>query len=83
MKELNHPYAVGTPKSRVIQLLLSERQTLKAKADLHDELVDVIKEVAKFKFSFDKRDLDNGAYKDEIRTLQKNVKNLLDKIQQG
>ncbi len=40
MIKLNHPYSVGMSQSQVIQNLLSERDTLKAKVELLDEALE-------------------------------------------
>ncbi len=49
----------------------------------HDELVEFAEKMAKYKFSFDKRDLDNGAYRDELRGLNSKAEALLAKIKDG
>lgn len=46
-----------------------------------DGLVDAVQKVAKFGFSFDSRDQQNAAYRNEVRGLKKNAKQALSQIE--
>ena len=53
------------------------------KAAAAEELAEACRAVVAFRFSFDKRNQDNGAYRDEVRGLQRSAKAALHRYQEA
>ena len=60
MERLDQMRAIGNPGQPILDRLHAAEG--------------IVKKLAKFRFSFDKRDQDNGAYRDEIYRLQRDAK---------